>query len=140
MAWVNEAEDQLRQAAQLLRGNRENLLGKLSAALERTQQLEKEVQQLKARAASAAGSAMASGREEADEARKINGLWVLIKRETGVDGKGLLELIEQLKNKLGSAVSLHGGELDGKVVLVAGITGDLTGRVKAGDLTRQTAK
>ena len=42
MAWVNEAEDQLRQAAQLLRGNRENLLGKLSAALERTQQLEKE--------------------------------------------------------------------------------------------------
>ena len=134
MAWVNEAEDQLRQAAQLLRGNRENLLGKLSAALERTQQLEKEVQQLKARAASAAGSDMAG------EAREINGMRVLIKRVDGVDGKGLLALIDQLKNKLGSAVILLGGELDGKVVLVAGVTGDLTGRVKAGDLIRQTAQ
>ncbi len=134
MAWVNEAEDQLRQAAQLLRGNRENLLGKLSAALERTQQLEKEMQQLKARAASAAGSDMAG------EAREINGMRVLIKRVDGVDGKGLLALIDQLKNKLGSAVILLGGELDGKVVLVAGVTGDLTGRVKAGDLIRQTAQ
>src|SRR5690554_4342667 len=134
MVWVNEAEDQLRQAAQLLRGNRENLLGKLSAALERTQQLEKEVQQLKARAASAAGSDMAG------EAREINGMRVLIKRVDGVDGKGLLALIDQLKNKLGSAVILLGGELDGKVVLVAGVTGDLTGRVKAGDLIRQTAQ
>ena len=118
----------------MLRGNRENLLGKLSAALERTQQLEKEVQQLKARAASAAGSDMAG------EAREINGMRVLIKRVDGVDGKGLLALIDQLKNKLGSAVILLGGELDGKVVLVAGVTGDLTGRVKAGDLIRQTAQ
>ena len=65
---------------------------------------------------------------------------VLVKRVDGVDGKGLLALIDQLKNKLGSAVILLGGELDGKVVLVAGVTSDLTARVKAGDLIRNTAQ
>src|SRR5690606_13979840 len=57
--WVNETEEQLRQAAQLVKGNRDTLLSKLGAALERSQQLEKEIQQLKARAASAAGNDLA---------------------------------------------------------------------------------
>ena len=132
--WVNETEEQLRQAAQLVKGNRDTLLSKLGAALERSQQLEKEIQQLKARAASAAGNDLAG------EAQQLNGMAVLVKRVDGVDGKGLLTLIDQLKNKLGSAVILLGGELDGKVVLVAGVTKDLTGRVKAGDLIRNTAQ
>lgn len=109
-------------------------MSKLGAALERTQQLEKDVQQLKAKAASAAGNDLAG------EAQQINDMAVLIKRVDGVDGKGLLALIDQLKNKLGSAVILLGGELDGKVVLVAGVTKDLTGRVKAGELIRNTAQ
>ena len=132
--WVNDAEEQLRQAAQLLKGNRDNLLNKLSAALERSQQLEKDLQQLKAKAASAAGNDLAG------EAQQLGGMQVLVKRVDGVDGKGLLALIDQLKNKLGSAVILLGGELDGKVVLVAGVTSDLTARVKAGDLIRNTAQ
>ena len=132
--WVNDAEEQLRQAAQLLKGNRDNLLSKLSAALERSQQLEKDLQQLKAKAASAAGNDLAG------EAQQLGGMQVLVKRVDGVDGKGLLALIDQLKNKLGSAVILLGGELDGKVVLVAGVTSDLTARVKAGDLIRNTAQ
>ena len=132
--WVAETEEQLRQAAQLVKGNRDNLLSKLAAALERSQQLEKDLQQLKARAASAAGNDLAG------EAQQLNGMPVLIKRIDGVDGKGLLALIDQLKSKLGSAVVLLGGELDGKVVLVAGVTKDLTGRVKAGDLIRTTAQ
>ena len=132
--WVNDAEEQLRQAAQLLKGNRDNLLNKLSAALERSQQLEKDLQQLKAKAASAAGNDLAG------EAQQLGGMQVLVKRVDGVDGKGLLALMDQLKNKLGSAVILLGGELDGKVVLVAGVTSDLTARVKAGDLIRNTAQ
>ena len=132
--WVSDSEEQLRQAAQLVKGSRDNLLSKLGAALERTQQLEKDVQQLKAKAASAAGNDLAG------EAQQINDMAVLIKRVDGVDGKGLLALIDQLKNKLGSAVILLGGELDGKVVLVAGVTKDLTGRVKAGELIRNTAQ
>ena len=55
------------------------------------------------------------------------------------DGKALLALVDQLKNKLGSAVVLLAGEQDGKVVLVAGVTKDLTAQVKAGDLIRNAA-
>ncbi|MFN3578969.1 MAG: alanine--tRNA ligase [Pseudomonas sp.] len=130
---VLEAEDQLRQASQLLKGSRETLLDKLTATLERSRQLEKDLEQWKAKAASAAGSDLAS------EVQQAGDLPVLIKRLDGQDGKALLALMDQLKNKLGSAVVLLGGELDGKVVLVAGVTKDLTARVKAGDLIRNTA-
>ena len=132
--WVAESEEQLRQAAQLVKGNRDTLLSKLAATLERSQQLEKDLQQLKAKAASAAGNDLAG------EVQQVNGMPVLIKRIDGVDGKGLLALIDQLKNKLGSAVVLLGGEMDGKVVLVASVTKDLTAKVKAGELIRTTAQ
>lgn len=131
--YVAEAEDQLRQVAQLVKGSRDNLLDKVSGLVERNRQLEKDVEQLKAKAASAAGSDLVA------EAQVLGDLTVLVKRLDGLDGKALLALVDQLKNKLGSAVILLGGELDGKVVLVAGVTQDLTARVKAGDLIRNTA-
>ena len=132
--WVNESEEQLRQAAQLVKGSRDNLLEKLAAVIDRNRQLEKDLEQLKAKAATAAGNDLAG------EAQQLGGMNVLVKRLDGLDGKALLALIDQLKNKLGSAVILLGGELDGKVVLVAGVTKDLTARVKAGDLIRNTAQ
>jgi alanyl-tRNA synthetase len=130
---VNAGDEQLRQAASILKGSRDTLLDKLGALVERNRQLEKELEQLKAKAASAAGSDLAGS------ARQVGDMQVLVKRVDGLDGKGLLALVDQLKNKLGSAVVLLGGELDGKVVLVAGVTQDLTARVKAGDLIRSTA-
>ncbi len=60
-------------------------------------------------------------------------------RIDGLDGKGLLALVDQLKNKLGSAVILLGGVQDDKVVLVAGVTQELTAKLKAGDLMKQAA-
>ena len=132
--WVNQSEEQLRQAAQLVKGSRDNLLDKLAAVVERNRQLEKDLEQLKAKAASAAGNDLAG------EAQQLGGMNVLVKRLDGLDGKALLALVDQLKNKLGSAVILLGGELDGKVVLVAGVTKDLTAKVKAGDLIRNTAQ
>ena len=105
----------------------------MTGLLERNRQLEKDLEQLKAKAASAAGTDMAA------EAQQVGEMQVLVKRVDGQDGKSLLALIDQLKNKLGSAVILLGGELDGKVILVAGVTKDLTARVKAGDLIRNTA-
>ena len=53
----------------------------------------------------------------------MNGIRVLAARQDGLDGKALLALVDQLKNKLGSAVILLGGVQDDKVVLVAGVTG-----------------
>ena len=69
----------------------------------------------------------------------VKGTKVLAARLDGQDGKALLALVDQLKNKLGSAVILLGGVFDEKVVLVAGVTQDLTAKVKAGDLMRQAA-
>jgi len=64
---------------------------------------------------------------------------VLAARLDGQDGKALLALVDQLKNKLGRAVILLGGVHEDKVVLVAGVTKDLTGQLKAGDLMKQAA-
>lgn len=133
LAYLNSAEDQLKEAAALVRGSRENLLDKLGAMLERNRQLEKELEQLKAKAASATGNDLAGS------AVDISGVKTLAARVDGLDGKALLALVDQLKNKLGSGVILLGGVLDEKVVLVAGVTQDLTGRLKAGDLMKQAA-
>jgi alanyl-tRNA synthetase len=57
----------------------------------------------------------------------------------GADRKALMETADQLKNKLGSAVVLLGAAADGKVTLVAGVTKDLTGKLKAGDLMQEIA-
>jgi alanyl-tRNA synthetase len=69
----------------------------------------------------------------------VKGIKVLASRLDGLDGKALLAMVDQLKNKLGSAVILLGGVQDDKVVLVAGVTQDLTAKLKAGDLMRQAA-
>src|SRR5690606_10418806 len=131
--YLNGAEEQLKEAAALIKGNRENLLDKLSGVLERNRQLEKELEQLKAKAASATGSDLAGS------AIEVGGVRTLAARVDGLDGKALLALVDQLKNKLGSAVILLGGVLDDKVVLVAGVTQDLTGKFKAGELMKQAA-
>ncbi|WP_295475917.1 alanine--tRNA ligase [uncultured Pseudomonas sp.] len=131
--WVNAAEDQLKEAASLIKGNRDNLLDKLSAVLERNRQLEKQLEQLQAKAASAAGDDLSG------QALDVKGVKVLAARLDGQDGKALLALVDQLKNKLGRAVILLGGVQEDKVVLVAGVTKDLTGQLKAGDLMKQAA-
>jgi len=133
LAYLNGAEDQLKEAAALVKGSRENLLDKLGAMLERNRQLEKELEQLKAKAASATGNDLAGS------AVDVKGVKTLAARVDGLDGKALLALVDQLKNKLGSGVILLGGVQDEKVVLVAGVTPDLTGRLKAGDLMKQAA-
>jgi len=133
LAYLNTAEEQLKEAASLVKGTRDNVLDKLGAVLERNRQLEKELEQLKAKAASATGNDLASSAVE------VKGVKILAARVDGLDGKALLALVDQLKNKLGSGVILLGGVQDEKVVLVAGVTQDLTGRLKAGDLMRQAA-
>ena len=132
-AYLNAAEEQLKEAAALVKGSRDNLLDKLIAMLERNRQLEKELEQFKAKAASAAGNDLAGS------AVDVKGIKVLSARVDGLDGKAMLAMVDQLKNKLGSAVILLGGVQDDKVVLVAGVTQDLTGKLKAGELMKQAA-
>ncbi|MDI9777623.1 alanine--tRNA ligase [Pseudomonas putida] len=131
--YLNAAEEQVKEAAQLVKGNRDNLIDKLSAVLERNRQLEKQLEQLQAKAASAAGDDLSNAAVE------VKGAKVLAARLDGQDGKALLALVDQLKNKLGHAVILLGSEHEGKVVLVAGVTKDLSSQLKAGDLMKQAA-
>ncbi|MCP8635901.1 alanine--tRNA ligase [Pseudomonas mosselii] len=133
LAYLNTAEEQVKEAAQLVKGNRDNLIDKLSAVLERNRQLEKQLEQLQAKAASAAGDDLSNAAVE------VKGAKVLAARLDGQDGKALLALVDQLKNKLGHAVILLGSEHEGKVVLVAGVTKDLSSQLKAGDLMKQAA-
>ncbi|PRA45257.1 MULTISPECIES: alanine--tRNA ligase [Pseudomonas] len=133
LAYLNGAEEQLKEAANLVKGSRDNLIDKLSAVLERNRLLEKQLEQLQAKAASAAGDDLSS------QAQDVKGVKVLAVRLDGQDGKALLALVDQLKNKLGRAVILLGSVHEEKVVLVAGVTKDLTGQLKAGDLMKQAA-
>ena len=133
LAYLNAAEEQLKEAASLVKGSRDNLIDKLSAVLERNRTLEKQLEQLQAKAASAAGDDLSAS------AQDVKGVKVLAARLDGQDGKALLALVDQLKNKLGRAVILLGGVHEEKVVLVAGVTKDLTGQLKAGDLMKQAA-
>ncbi|MBH2075339.1 MAG: alanine--tRNA ligase [Pseudomonadales bacterium] len=133
LAYLNAAEEQLKEAANLVKGSRDNLIDKLSAVLERNRLLEKQLEQLQAKAASAAGDDLSAS------ALDVKGVKVLAVRLDGQDGKALLALVDQLKNKLGRAVILLGSVHEDKVVLVAGVTKDLTGQLKAGDLMKQAA-
>ncbi|HZJ94533.1 MAG TPA: alanine--tRNA ligase [Thiopseudomonas sp.] len=129
--WLSDSEQRLQQAMSLVKGNRDNVLDKLQGILDQQRSLEKEIEQLKAKAASAAGSDLAA------DAVEVNGVKVLAARLDGLAGKELLTLMDQLKNKLGSAVILLGGVHSERIVLVAGVTKDLTGQFKAGDLMKQ---
>lgn len=131
--WVDSLQNQLKQLAAQLKTNPASLEGKLTALLEKQQALEKQQEQLSAQLVSHAGDALAAA------AQVIGGIKLLAARVDGQDGKALALLAEQLKNKLGSAVILLGGELSGKVVLVCAVTADLTTRIKAGDLLKQAA-
>jgi alanyl-tRNA synthetase len=102
LAYLNAAEEQLKEAASLVKGSRDNLIDKLSAVLERNRALEKQLEQLQAKAASAAGDDLSAS------AQDVKGVNVLAARLDGQDGKALLALVDQLKNKLGRAVILLG--------------------------------
>jgi alanyl-tRNA synthetase len=130
---INDTEQRVLSIARMVKGSKENVTIKVQTILDNNRQLEKELAQLKAKLASAAGSDLAG------QAEDINGVTVLAVALEGVDGKSLRDTLDQLKNKLGSAVILLATAEGDKVSLVAGVTKDLTGDYKAGDLMRTVA-
>ena len=132
--WIEADEDRLIRLAGLLKGGRDDIDQRVVALLERSRRLEKELEQLKAKLASSAGQDLAS------QAILIEGIKVLAARLDGADSKALRVTLDQLKDKLGSAVVVLATEADGKVSLIAGVTKDLTDRLRAGDLIREVAE
>ena len=134
LALVQEHEDRLKQIAAAVKAGTDKVVDRVEQLAAANRQLEKELEQMKAKLAASAGSDLAAQAEE------INGVKVLAAIVEGVDSKALRDTTDQLKNKLGSAIVILGSVSDGKVNLVAGVTKDLTGRVKAGDLVNEVAK
>ncbi|WP_295581258.1 alanine--tRNA ligase [uncultured Lamprocystis sp.] len=131
--WVEADEDRVLRLAGLLKGGRDDLDDRVATLIERGRTLEKELDQIKSRLASSAGKDLAS------QAVAVGGIKVLAARIDGVDPKALRETLDQIKDQLGSAVVVLASTADGKVSLAAGVTKDLTDRLKAGDLIREVA-
>ena len=132
--WIKNAEDKLQRMSELLKTDVEMVDTKLSQQLEKSRKLEKELDQLKGKLASSASSDML------DEAIEIEGVKVIAKSLEGVDPKSLRDLVDQFKNKLGTAVLLFATVSDSKVNLVAGVTQDKTDQIKAGELVNFVAQ
>ncbi len=132
--WIEEDEARLRRVGEILRAGRDDLDEKVAQLLENSRRLEKELDQLKAKLASSAGSDLAG------DAVEVEGIKVLAAKLDGADPKSLRDTMDQLKNKLGSAVIVLATVNGDKVSLVAGVTKDQTDRVKAGDLVKMVAE
>ena len=133
LAWLGDTEAALQQVAGLVKSGRDAIADKVGALVDRNRQLEKELEQLKAKLASSAGDDLAG------QAVEVAGVTLLAAKLDGVDPKSLRDTLDQLKNKLGSAVILLAAADGDKVSMVAGVTADLTGRFKAGELIKHVA-
>ncbi|EDO3525672.1 alanine--tRNA ligase [Salmonella enterica] len=134
MATVHAQSDRLNDIAHLLKGDSQNLGDKVRAVLERSRQLEKELQQLKDQAAAQESANLSS------KAVDLNGVKLLVSELAGVEPKMLRTMVDDLKNQLGSTVIVLATVVEGKVSLIAGVSKDVTDRVKAGELIGMVAQ
>jgi alanyl-tRNA synthetase len=134
LEYVEQNDVLLKDLAALVRGTREDLKDKVGEQLERTRALEREIRSLKDRLASGQGVDLAAG------AIDVQGVKVVATKVDGADVGALRNAIDQLKERLKSAVVvLASVENPDKVVLVVGVTADQTGRIKAGELAGAVA-
>ena len=131
---VTANEAALREVAGLIKAGKDDVPAKVGQLVERTRALERELTALRRKLASG------SGRDILQEAQVVNGIKVLAARLDGADAKSLRDTADQLKSKLGSGVVVLGAVEGDKVFLVASVTPDLAGRLKAGELIKPVAE
>jgi alanyl-tRNA synthetase len=133
--YMVETDHRLRGIAGALKATRDDVEDKVRQLVERSRRLEKEISQLKDKLASG------QGRDLAADAAEVAGVKFLATKVEGADAPALRNAVDQLKSKLGSAIVVLGSvDAAGKVMLIAGVTPDLTARVKAGDLVNHVAQ
>ncbi len=133
LALIDREEETLKQLCEMVKSNQEELVEKVQQLASSNRALEKQLEQLKSKMASSAGSDLAAQAEE------LCGIQFLAALVEGFNPKTLRETVDQLKNKLGSSVVVLISAGDGKVNMVAGVSKDLMGKVKAGDLVNMIA-
>jgi len=131
--YVKQKDEQIDGLAKLLKSSREEINGKVEQLISRMKEQDKELAQLKSKIASQAGSDLSS------EAEDVNGVKILTAKLEGADSNTLRDTLDQLKNKLGSAAIVLASEEGGKVKLIAGVTKDVIGKVKSGELVNIAA-
>jgi alanyl-tRNA synthetase len=134
LAWVQAQEARLRQAAAALKSPVDDVEAKIAQVLDNVKSLERELSKLKSKLASGQGTDLAG------QAVSVKGMKVVAATLDGADAKTLREAVDRLKDQLKSAAIVLGAVADGKVALIAGVTADLTGKVKAGELVNFVAQ
>jgi alanyl-tRNA synthetase len=134
LAYTQQQEAKLAEAAYALKAQPHELTQKITQVLDNVRNLEKELSRLKSRMAASQGEDIAS------QAVEIKGVKVLAAAMDGADMKTLRETLDQLKGRLKSAAIVLGSSEGGKVNLIAGVTADLTGKLKAGELVNYVAQ
>lgn len=135
LALFDNLDQLVESATRTLKTNRDSLIEKIEQLANQNRKLEKDLAQMKTRLATSGGGDVLS------QARDIEGVKVLALNLDGADSKSLRDTVDQFKNKLGKAVVLLATvEEDNKVALVAGVTQNLTDKIKAGDLMRHVAE
>jgi alanyl-tRNA synthetase len=130
---VQRQEDTLMEAADRLKAQPVDIAARIAQMQEQVKALEKELDRYKSKLAAS------QGEDLAHQAVEIQGIKVLAAAIDGADAKALRELADKLRDKLKSCALVLGSAQDGKVALIAAVTSDLTGRIKAGELVNFVA-
>ena len=139
VAVVQSLDTQIHEAASALKAQPDEVTQRIGQILDNVKALERELGRLKSKLASSQGDDLAS--QAIDLASKSgDGFRMLATQLDGADVKALRETMDQLKTKLKSAVIVLSAVDAGKVSLIAGVTPDLIGRVKAGELVNFVAQ
>lgn len=134
LKWFENIEAQLQQISQTIKATRETVVDKVSQVLERNRSLEKEIERLKQKLSSQ------SSADLTEQVETIDSVQLLVARLDNTDAKSLRNTLDQLKNKLESAVIVLGTANGQKVSLVAGVSQSLTSQIKAGEVINIVAE
>jgi alanyl-tRNA synthetase len=131
--YVHETEARLKRIADRVKGTPEDAEQKVEQLGQRVRALEKQLDELRRRLATGGGGALE------EQVQEVNGIKVLAARLDGADAKGLRTAVDRFKDKFGTGAIVLGAVQGDKVLLVAGVTKDLTKRIHAGTLVNQVA-
>ena len=134
LAQVESNEDLLSQAGSLVRADNHNLADKLSGLIDQNKKLEKTIADLNRKLATGG-----VGPDITESAIDLGGVKLVVSQLDGADPKSLPDVLDQLKNKIGSGIIVLGTVSEGKVGLIVGVTKDLTDRFHAGNLVNHIA-
>ncbi|MDO6709890.1 alanine--tRNA ligase [Aliiglaciecola sp. 2_MG-2023] len=133
LQYVQDQSKLISSISGLLKSEPANLENRIVAVVDHTKELEKELSKLKQKMAAQAGTDLAS------KTTDVKGVKVLSTKVEGVESKTLRTMVDDLKNQIGSGVIVLGLPADNKVSVIVGVTKDLVGKVKAGELVNYVA-